>query len=333
MLTIENTHTLPALAKELLKCDNFVICGHVNPDGDCLGSQLALAAALRACNKQVTCVLADTASVEGALAAALPNCESLVSAGEFASKCNTFVSVDVHSKSRIGSDACKLLSAASHTFVIDHHATANESVTGKHYYIDPNAASNTLLIWQLIAQFGIEITPEIATCCYVGLCTDTGRFQFQNTDALCLRLGAEMLECGVDAAAVAREVFQNRTEASLRLEALAVSKMEVNRKAGYVISYLTKEELQKYGAKSGDTSPIIDALRCTAGIRVACMLRERNGVVRASLRAKDDVDVSKIAQQFEGGGHIAAAGCTLQLPMEDAYAAMKAAITKAVETA
>ena len=135
---------------------------------------------------------------------------------------------------------------------------------------------------------------------------------------------------GADPASVSREVFQNRTYASMRLEATAIMRAEFSEDRATALGYLTREDFARFGAQKSDAEPVIDALRRIEGVRVACMLREQEDCIRGSLRAKDDTDVSAIARTFGGGGHVAAAGFTLRCTLDDAVAQVRAALTEAV---
>lgn len=308
--------------------DDFVVCGHVSPDGDCLGSQLALAAALRRLGKRVTCVLVKDEPVEVNLLRVLDGAQDLVFAGAYKGAPGAFVGVDVPTRERIGEAACALLDQVPFSFTIDHHAV--DATMCDMVYVDPDAASTTMLIWELAGYLGVERTGAVANCCYTGLVTDTGRFQYQNTDERCMSLAAEMVAAGADPASVSREVFQNRTYASMRLEATAIMRAEFSDDGATALGYLTREDFARFGAQKSDAEPVIDALRRIEGVRVACMLREQEDCIRGSLRAKDDTDVSAIARTFGGGGHVAAAGFTLRCTLDDAVAQVRAALAEAV---
>lgn len=329
MATTPQTNcTLQQIAERMRELDDFVICGHVSPDGDCLGSQLALSAALRQLGKRVTCVLVKDEPIEANLARVLEGSSDLVFAGDFQGHAGVFIGVDVPTRERIGEAACALLDQAAFSFTIDHHAV--ESTMCDLVYVDPDAASTTMLIWELVGHLGVERGGAVANCCYTGLVTDTGRFQYQNTDARCMTLAAEMVEAGADPAAVSREVFQNRTYASMCLEATAIMRVEFGGDGSSALGYLTREDFARFGAQKSDAEPVIDALRRVEGVRVACMLREQEDCIRGSLRAKDDTDVSAIARTFGGGGHVAAAGFTLHCSLEEARQLVRNALAEAV---
>ncbi|WP_101722707.1 DHH family phosphoesterase [Eggerthella timonensis] len=322
-VTPQTNTDLASIAEALKEHDDFIICGHVSPDGDCLGSQLGLAAALKGLGKRVTCLLAKDEPIDERLVF-LPGAADLVPAASFDGRARTFVGVDVPTRERIGEAAAALRDACELAVTVDHHAV--DAAMSDLVYVDPDAASTTMLVWELAGLLGADRAGDVALCCYTGLVTDTGRFQYQNTDAAAMRAASEMVEAGADPASVSRAIFQNRTLPSVRLEGLAVERMAFGADGAYAMSWLVAEDFEAVGAVKADAEPIIDALRSVAGVRVACMLREQGDVVRGSLRAKDDTDVAAIARSFGGGGHVAAAGFTLSCTMDEARRTVEEAL-------
>lgn len=300
--------TLEQLAGIISAHDDFVICGHVSPDGDCLGSALALWHALRAQGKRATCVLAKPDPIDAALSF-LPGASALVPACRYDGPVGAFIAVDVPIRSRIGG-AARLLDQAACSITIDHHA-ADERMTAW-AFVDPHAASCTMLVWELVRLLCPEPPRESALCAFTGLVTDTGSFQFQNTDARAFSTAASLVSCGIDPALVARNVMQNRSRASLELDARMVSRMRFVAEGRAVLSWVTRKDMAETGAVAADREPLVNTLRSVRGIEVACLLSEREGSVRGSLRAKDALDVSALARAHGGGGHVAAAGFTIE---------------------
>ena len=146
---------------------------------------------------------------------------------------------------------------------VDHHA-ADFAMTAL-AYVDPDAASTTVLVWELAGLLGADRAGDVATCCYTGLVTDTGRFQYQNTDAAALRAAAEMVEAGADPAAVSRAVFQNRSVPSALLEARAVERMRLCVGGAAALSWLSQADFEALGAAKADAEPAVDALRSVRG--------------------------------------------------------------------
>ncbi len=315
MPTPQTNTTLPEIAERLAALDDFVICGHVNPDGDCLGSQLALMHALRKLGKRVHCVLAKPDPVPANLTF-LPGASEMVAGCDYDGPCNVFVAVDVPTVERMET-AASLHADASVTFTIDHHATPLRM--SDYSYTDADSPSASMLVWHVCKLMG-AVTPEVAQCALTGLVTDTGRFAFQNTTAQSFAVAAQMMEAGGDPVTINREFFQNRTLASIRLEQIVIQKMSLHHNGQLAVSSLTKADFAQCGAVKADAEPLIDTLRSINGVRVALILRESDpGEVRGSMRAKDDsTDVAQVARRFDGGGHKAAAGFTFHGSLEDA---------------
>ena len=319
-ITPQTNATLAEIADVIRDNDDFVICGHVSPDGDCIGCQLALAHALWAMGKSATCVLVRDDSV-GAALEFLPGIDRMIPAQAYDGPCKTFVAVDVPARNRIGDAACALLDRADVSITIDHHAC--DTAMCQHVYVDRDVASASMLVWDVVKELIDEPPLESAICAYTGLVTDTGGFRFQNSDSAAFDAAASFVAYGVNPALVATNVFQNRSMASLQLGALVTNRMEVLCDGQAAISWVGKDDLDRFGADNTDVEPLIDTVRELAGIRVACMLRDQNGKVRGNLRSKDDTDVSALARELGGGGHKAAAGFTLDFPMHEALEYMK----------
>lgn len=324
--TPQTNTTLEEIAAKLQAYNTFVICGHVSPDGDCLGSQLALASALRQLGKEVTCVLAKNEPIEANLRF-LPGAQELVYAGDFVGEIDVFVGVDVPVRERIGA-AQALCDQAQVRFTIDHHAV--DSTMADYVYVDPEAASTTVLIWQLCEALPVVRKGDITTCCYTGLVTDTGCFQYQNANEQAFATALALVCEGANPASICREIFQNRSRASLALEALTIDRMLIENNGMSALSWLTLEDFEQTGAQKADAEPLINTLRSVAGVRVACMLRQQSDGIRGSLRAKDDTDVASIARKLGGGGHKAAAGFSLDCSLDEAISLLQKLLAEAV---
>ncbi len=314
-VTPQTNVTLAQFAQALSQYDTFALCGHVSPDGDCLGSQLALAAALRALGKKATCLLTKPDPVEAGLAF-LPGADDFVFASEFDEPVDAFIACDVPNLERMA-DAAAVHARAKAHFTIDHHAV--DSCMAEFNYVDPDAPATGMLVWRLILEMGVAPSADVAQCCYLALMTDTGRFQFQNTTAEAFELASQMVAAGASPDVCSREVYQRRSRASLGLEEAMLRNMRIAGSGQWALSHVELSDFDRLGAIKADAEPLIDTLRSLEGVSVACMLREQDGVVRGSLRAKDDaIDVSALAREIGGGGHKAAAGFTFKGSMDEA---------------
>lgn len=311
------------IAQALRSHDGFTVCGHVNPDGDCIGSVLGCAHLLRALGKEVQPIAALKDPLDPSLAS-IPGADAIVRA-EDARPMPVFITVDATADERLGETAAALRAQASFQIVLDHHEV--RSCGADLCRIEPEAASATCLVWDLARAAEVPLTEDLASCCYTGLMTDTGRFQYQNADARAFRSAAEMVACGIDVSLISQEFFQNKTVAALRAEALAVERMEFLDGGDAVLSWISREDLQRLDARRDDCEGIINALRSIGRVHVACVLKEYDeGLVRGSFRSKDGTDVAALAARFGGGGHKAAAGFTLECSLDEALCQVREAL-------
>ncbi len=298
---------------EYIKAEKtFAVCGHVNPDGDSIGSVLGMVALLRQMGKEATPLLSNSAPAPEKYAF-LEGYGDFVHAADYKKKPDVFIAVDTPNADRIGSSK-ELLGKASKTVAIDHHPS--EEMPADLCFIDPTAASASILVWEF-ARLAVEKpSAAVAMACYTGLITDTGRFQFQNTDKRALERASDMVGFGADAAMAATEVYQNRPLGAIELESRLMQRMKVT--PGGLISYswVTDDDYSQTKSKKEDTEGLVDTIRSVCGIEIALLMRGKPDSVRCSIRAKHDIDVSVVAKHFGGGGHKAASGFTVNGSLE-----------------
>lgn len=341
MITPQTNATLEEIAQSLLRYERFCVCGHIKPDGDCIGSTLGLVWALRKLGKNATPLLAEEFELDPVMEF-LPLSEDIVSAHAYANSladgvscgnaqadsiadfCDVFICVDVPNEARLGDAAASIKASSRLSVTVDHHADPRRMSDLS--YTDPDAASTTMLVWELAKHLGMSSsTPcisELATCIYTGLSTDSGSFMNQNTDAAALRCACELVSCGADPSAIAQHLYQGRTAASVKVDGVVASNMEIARSKGgkvFAVSFVSNQDMVRLSATSEDAEHAVSLLRSIGEVDIACMLKEQeDGSVRGSFRAKDDTDVSAIAREFGGGGHVAAAGFTLDCSLQQA---------------
>ncbi len=324
MLTPQSNTTLTEIAQRLNEFQTFAICGHVNPDGDCLGSQLALYHALVSKGKDVVCLLAkdDPLSEDFMF---LPGIETMIPAQEYTDTPDVFIAVDVPTRERM-KDAAPCAERTAFTITIDHHV--NPEAVSLLNYVDPDSPSASLLIWKLVKEMDAQ-SQEVALCALTGLITDTGRFSFQNTTPEAFIVAAEMVEMGASLSLISNEVFQSRSLPSLLLERIVLDRLSLSCDGKFSCSYLSLEDFETCKATKADAEVLIDTLRGIRGVQVALILKEStDNEVRGSLRAKDDTDVSVVARLYDGGGHKAAAGFTFKGSLDEAVAEVPEAVRK-----
>jgi phosphoesterase RecJ-like protein len=286
---------------EIEKAENILLIAHINPDGDALGSSLSLYPILKKMGKKVT-VFNKTKPLPEYLDF-LPNFDKVTDT--LPKKIDLTVSFDCGSFDRLGLDE-----KPSFLINIDHHVSNTEY--GDINLIEPDHASTSQVVYDILKANGIGIDKDSALCIYTALVTDTGSFQYESVNDRVFECAADLVRCGVRPDYVARMLFQRDRLSRLRLLAKAYDTIEMccDGKAAFV--EVTKEMMEITGAIKEDTDTIVNSVRALAPVEVACMLREDNEGIKISLRSKNYADVSKIAQKYGGGGHIRAAGATLK---------------------
>lgn len=293
--------------------DNFVVCGHTKPDGDSISSVIAIVLILKRLGKTVTGLLVENEPVPENLKF-LKSYTKLVPYNSFNKSFDTLITVDMPSPKRM-KEAQTLCDRAKHIICIDHHEP--EVSWADNSYIDPKSASTTAIIWSIATKLGLtENASDIATCCYTGLLTDTGRFQYSNTDSNTFLSAASMAMTGkINPSHIAKLTEKKKSLAHLMLQKHMLDHMEIIEKKDHsnsgIIAWLSYNNIEASHASDEDLTGLIDTLRNIDGIDVACLIHEKsNGEVIGSIRS-DTVDVSVIAHTFDGGGHTSAAGFTM----------------------
>ena len=281
-----------------------VVACHIDPDGDALGSLLALAGFLRRAGKRVWATWGAPEPHVPSQYAFLSGLDAVARPADVPEAPEVFVAVDCASSDRLGVLLGRFAAAAS-TINVDHHLS-NEGFAAIDL-VDPAAASSAELVFDLVGRMGG--TPDLgeATALYTGIVTDTGRFQYASTSPATLRTAAALRDAGVDHEQVATAIFESSSLSYLHLLGVVVSRTRVDK--GLVWSWLDDADLQAAGLSLDETEPLIDAIRTVRESRFALMLKELpEGGYKGSLRSRGEVDVSAIARALGGGGHQRAAG-------------------------
>ena len=305
----------------LTKYDSFLLMAHVAPDGDTLGSCLALQKLLQQLGKQAWGVCDDPLPH---LYAFLPGADGLL-APDAAVDVQAFVAVDCADVGRTGSQWDRVGTKPS--LCIDHHITNPAFATVNH--IEDCAATGEL-ITLLYDAFGQPINPEVGACLYTAIATDTGNFAYSSVTPRTFALMGKVMESGFDLPECNRLIYRNQRLQKLRMTARTVENAKLYRDGQVIVATLSKAETEAVDGLKADAEGIIDSLRDVETVVVACFLREEGASeVKLSLRAKDRVDCAALARAYGGGGHLRAAGATLHMSLAEA----EAEVTKALLTA
>lgn len=297
---------------EISAAQRIGVVGHVRPDGDALGSMIAIALGARAVGKDAVAsfglpfVLGDEFR--------LLDQSVLVHPSEFPDDLDLAVVCDTGVLDRIGSVGAAV-SHASRVLVVDHHVTAGD--IGVVRVVDPTAAATTQLVYELLQRLGWEITRPIAEALYVGLVTDTGRFQYSSTSPAVHRMAADLLTAGVEPAPIGQALYEETPFGYFAVVSRVLGGAQLDADAGLVWAVLRQEDIQDAGIGWESADQLIDLVRLAREAGVACLLKEiQPGMLKGSLRSRGDVDVAEIAATFGGGGHRNAAGFTSTLTVE-----------------
>ena len=305
----QTTHAdLAAVVEAIRSHERFLVTSHENPDGDALGSLAATHRALLQLGKDSVMYLAGPAPLPGEYG--FMGLEDLLRELPADASERVLFAVDCANESRLGPDPA-VLHQAPFTIDVDHHH--DNTRFGDVNLIVADASSTGEVLRDVLAELGVELTPELAEPLYIALVTDTGRFQYTNTTPKALRLAAELVEAGADVHKVFQGVYESVQFAKLKLLARALERAQIYEGGSLVVSHLLRNDFAEVGAVEPYSEGIIDYLRAVEGADMAALIREppRGGQPsrRISLRAShDELDVSAIARKAGGGGHRQAAG-------------------------
>jgi bifunctional oligoribonuclease and PAP phosphatase NrnA len=300
--------------------ESFLVCSHSRPDGDAVGSMLAVGMLLEKMGKRADLVAADRVPN---IYRTLPGAESIRFAMRVSGPYDAVIVLECDGLERTG------LSGLEPFFLvnIDHHSTGR-NFAGLNW-IDRGAASVGELVFRLIKASGITVTREMATCLYVTVLTDTGGFCYGGTRASTFALARELVEAGADPIEIARDIYFSTATAKLLLLGAALSSLRREGRLAWLS--VTHQDMIRTCAADEDCEGIVNYAVSISGVEAAAFLRELpEGRIRVSLRSKGRVDVSAIADLLGGGGHESAAGLTLDGPLPKALEEILAALRPAV---
>ena len=299
---------LEDVLRQIERRDRFVLTSHARPDGDAIGSALACCQVLRAMGKQADVVLHDAVP---RIYRPLPFADQVVQANRLNGSYEAAIILECDSLLRTR------LEGLEDRFLIniDHHASGRPFADVN--WIDPHAVATAEMVFRLGGEAGVPLSPEIATCLYTALMTDTGSFMFQGTNEHTFALARELTLAGADPAHCARNIYFAHSGAKMRL--LGEALRNLNQEGHLVWIWVTQEQMDRCGAKEEDCEGLVNYALSIADAEVAVFFRELpDGRFRVSLRSKGKVNVAKLAERFGGGGHECASGCAVNGPLQAA---------------
>ena len=302
MTSTTATDARARIADEIRKRQRFVLSSHVRPDGDAIGSQLAMAFALWQLGKEVRLVNRDQAPAPMMV---FPGVSRIEVAGRIDDPGDAVIVMECGDLTRTGVDGFE----RGLVINIDHHL--GNSNYGALNWFDGTAAACGEMVFELIAELGVPLTPEIATHIYVAILTDTGSFHYSSISPRTFDICRQCVEAGIDPPAIAGAIFDSNSLGRLKLFGAVLSKMELDATGRVAIVYVDQQLAQECGGTYEDTEGIVNLPLTVKEIEAVAFFKEAGpDDWRVSMRSKGEIDVNAVAKEFGGGGHKNASGCS-----------------------
>lgn len=303
-----------AVLDALRGASRLLITSHVNPDGDAVGSVLALATLARSLGVQsVTCCMQDPVP---RVYEWLAESGYIEPPGRLHGPFDTVLIADANSISRTGL-AASLVTQESRLVVVDHHIV--EQPDWHVGFVDPSYAATGEMVAELFEAAGVPLTHEVAECLYVAISTDTGSFRYANTTARSHRIAARLIETGINIRDITSKVIDLMSLGKFQLLRILLDRAELSKDGSIAHAAILDKDLSTAGALSEDVDGLINYLRNLEGVQLAILFREAGATsTKVSFRSQPEINSSEIARHFGGGGHAMAAGATLPWPLDEA---------------
>ncbi len=307
----------------------FLLTTHVRPDGDGLGSMLALADVLQQQGKEVRRVVASVLPPRYDFLDPEKQVQRFTAPGDAYRDVDAVLVVDTGTWNQLGDFGPFLRTLPAAKAVIDHHQTQDD--LGALRFIDTSAEATGRLVYEAIQVLGVALTERAASGLFVALAMDTGWFRHSNMRPASFTLAAELLKAGAQPEPLYDLLFENNSLPRLKLMGLILGRLRVECDGQVAHTEVHRADYPATGATPADTEDLVNFTRSLAGVEVGVFFMEQpRGGVKVSFRSRARIDVARLAEQFGGGGHQRAAGATLEMPLEDARAAVVAAVHAAL---
>ena len=302
--------TLDNILEEINKAESIVILTHENPDGDAIGTGLALYNALKQYGKNPDIIIPEYPRIFEFL----PSTDEIKKESDV-EKYDLAISVDCATIKMLNGFV-NYFENAKVKVSIDHHST--NTMFGDLNYVSPDAPACAQILLVVLEYFKIEITKDIGTCILAGIITDTGGFKYSGVTSETFKFVAELLEKGINVSKIYRRVLQTKTKANFELNRIATNRLEFFEDGKVAFTYITKEDEEKVNSESGDHEGIVETGRDIEGVEVSIFIRQTEKGCKVSMRSNEYVNVSDVCLLLGGGGHVHAAGATMQCTIEQA---------------
>ena len=312
-----STPPFEALTEALSRHQKFYVTTHVGPDGDAIGSALALKLGLESLGKEVVYVCRDGVPSSCRF---LPCVEEVLAAPPSGFRPDCAIVLDCDGQPERVASPYEPIAGASFKILIDHHRSSEPIFDIN--WLDPAQPATALMIYAWLGQLDVALTPAMAECLLCGLSCDTGHFRFPSTNPATLAAASHLVAAGADPARVAFKLFDERSLASTQLLGLALRQLDSAHEGELVWTALSVADFSSIGTGDESSENVVNYLRNIRGCRMAFIFRERKddtgSVIRISLRAEPSLRADLFCAEFGGGGHAAAAGCRQRGPMDQA---------------
>src|SRR5215210_5313066 len=316
--------TLDRAADAIAAAPSLALACHHTPDGDALGSMLALPHLALAQGKESVASWPEPFPVAPHYTF-LPGLDLATKPADYPSQPDLMITFDCGSIGRLA-ELGEPARRARELIVVDHHST-NDGY-GTINLIEPEAAASAVVVRLLLDRLGWDLNREAAQCLYTGLICDTGRFQYDATTPDVFALAQELASFDLPIAAMNRQLFEEHRLTYLRLAGVALQRAVYDGDRRFVATWVTTEDLAEYGVGMDETEGLIDLLRRTTEADVSCVLKETPDGTKVSLRAVTEFDVGRIAIAFGGGGHKAASGFVSPMPVRELLDALRLSLPR-----
>ncbi|HEY3268300.1 MAG TPA: bifunctional oligoribonuclease/PAP phosphatase NrnA [Armatimonadota bacterium] len=301
-----------AAAEAIRAASKVSLACHLNPDGDALGSTLGLALALEDMGKTVVRLCQDVVPPAYRFMHGAERMEKEPPKGWAP---DLAIGLDCDAEHRLGNVGPFILGAPK-VLDIDHHTGSGPF--GHIRVLDPHASSTSQQVHELLAYMGVPLDRDVAVCLLAGIIFDTGAFRFSNATPATFTAAAQLVAAGAEPNLIHRAMFEDKPFTNVKLLGRALSNAQMDR--GVAWSSLTRQDFRESGAEESETEGIVNNLMAVRDVKAAALFRETPHGVRVSLRGRNGVNVAEVARQFGGGGHVKAAGCTVNKPLDEAMA-------------
>lgn len=317
--------TLDEILEEIKKAESIVILTHESPDGDAMGSSLAMKLMLQELNKQSDVIIPEYPRMFQFLPSA-----SDIKIDSERKKYDLAISVDCGNFKRLAKN--EYFENAQKTIVIDHHGSNN--MYGDLNYVNPASPACCEILISMAEYFGVTITKEIGTCIMTGIITDTGGFRYSGITPDTFEYTAELIRVGVDIPDIYKRTMGTKTKANFELTKRVVDRMELLEDGKVSFSYMTSQDEREVNAEPGDHDGLVNIGKDIEGVQVAIFIRQKEDedVYKVSLRSEDGINVSDICLLFGGGGHSRAAGALVKGNIQEVKEKLMKEIKKWMES-